>query len=131
MIGLNKYKVSIIRSSIFHVKRMIYLLVVCSEASFNYFQQIKEMIMHSQRKYRFFKDYIHILVICYLLLISFLLKGCSSNTDSAKIIELPADIKIESISAPKLVIKKPLYDFGEIKPNSKKTATFNFTNLGF
>jgi len=29
-----------------------------------------------------------------------------------------------------MVLEKSLYDFGEIRPNSKKTATFNFTNLG-
>ena len=67
---------------------------------------------------------------CLLLSIMILFQGCSSNIDGSKIIENPMGKQIELIGAPKLVLEKTLYDFGEIRPNSKKTAAFSFTNLG-
>jgi len=88
--------------------------------------------MLSKRKYHFYrnKSFIRSIIVMYLSLTCLLIQGCSSDMDNAKIIERRADRPIESIGAPKLVIEKSLYDFGEITPNSKKTAIFNFTNLG-
>jgi len=69
----------------------------------------------------------HLFSICRLagyclLFIVLLFHGCSSETGSMS--------RIESIGAPKLVVENSSYDFGNIKPGSKNTATFNFTNVG-
>jgi hypothetical protein len=69
----------------------------------------------------------HVFSICRkagycLLFIVLLFHGCSPETGSMS--------RIESIGAPKLVVKNGSYDFGNIKSGSTNTAIFNFTNVG-
>jgi len=69
----------------------------------------------------------HVFSICRkagycLLFIVLLFHGCSPEPGSMS--------RIESIGAPKLVVENSSYDFGNIKPGSTNTATFNFTNVG-
>jgi hypothetical protein len=69
----------------------------------------------------------HVFSICRkagycLLFIVLLFHGCSPETGSMS--------RIESIGTPKLVVENSSYDFGNIKPGSTNTATFNLTNVG-
>jgi hypothetical protein len=84
--------------------------------------------MLSQRKHLHFinNSYIRIPTTCFFLSIFTLFQGCSIQDQSQK----ATSAQIESIGAPKLVVERTSYDFGEIVPGSSNTAVFNFRNAG-
>jgi hypothetical protein len=53
-----------------------------------------------------------------------------NQPDQATVQPSVSQVQIESLGMPKLIIEKTSYDFGEIKPGSKNTATFRFSNVG-
>jgi hypothetical protein len=87
--------------------------------------------MLSQKKYIYFRNNscTWILRACSFLSILVLLQGCSTQDQSQKATEQPL-AQIELIGAPKLVVEKTSYDFGEIVPGRSNTAVFYFRNAG-
>lgn len=94
--------------------------------------------MSSQKNYHSITNlvyaYCHIWALIWycLLSIALLCQGCSTENQSqqASMEKSPSNEQVKPIGAPKLMVKKASYDFGEIAFGSRNTAVFNFTNAG-